>query len=278
MGLADGIAWENEHGIIDKYSIPKIIKISIEDFGSVVCVYFVIGSYDECRSLLHHIRNFDLTLYEILHLLDSQDNKEYWKEKVFIFSKHERHVDSGRYILKCCFENKKDEISNGGSKMETKDFNVIIEKQMETCKDVLINKAKEYATEDRLHNFKVAAELQNCTPKQALAGFMAKHTVSVYDMCRSNEVFSIPQWSEKITDHINYLLILRALVEEERQNGFMKNDNKSDSDMNQKEHDSMTLECVIENLSKEEAILISDKIAEMLKKHDVEVTTEIEGK
>ena len=101
--------------------------------------------------------------------------------------------------------------------METKDFNVIIEGQMARCKDVLINKAKEYATEDRLHNIKVAAELQACSSKQALAGFMAKHTVSVYDMCGSDETFPVAQWDEKITDHINYLLILRAIIEEERQ-------------------------------------------------------------
>ncbi len=71
--------------------------------------------------------------------------------------------------------------------MKTEQFNQIIETILEHCADTLINKAKEYATEDRLHNFKVAAGLQNTTPVQALFGMMSKHTVSVYDMCQGGE-------------------------------------------------------------------------------------------
>jgi hypothetical protein len=48
--------------------------------------------------------------------------------------------------------------------MKTDEFNRIIEEQITRCTDVLINKAKEYATEDRLHNFKVAAVIEACTP------------------------------------------------------------------------------------------------------------------
>ncbi len=44
---------------------------------------------------------------------------------------------------------------------------------------------------------------------------MAKHTVSIYDMCRSPEDISVDVWSEKITAHINYLILLRAIVQEE---------------------------------------------------------------
>lgn len=81
---------------------------------------------------------------------------------------------------------------------------------------MLIVKGEEYDnnTNDRLHSFKVAAALEGKPPKQALAGMMAKHTISIYDMCMSNEEFSIDRWNEKITDHINYLVLLKALVEE----------------------------------------------------------------
>ena len=78
-------------------------------------------------------------------------------------------------------------------------------------------KSNEYATEDRLHNFKVAAEIQNCTPITALAGMMAKHTVSVYDLIKKQEngfVVSREMWDEKIGDSINYLILLSALVQE----------------------------------------------------------------
>jgi hypothetical protein len=83
---------------------------------------------------------------------------------------------------------------------------------------VLGSKGNEYATEDRLHNFKVAAELQSETPQESLGGMMAKHTVSIYDMIRSPQTFTRAQWDEKITDHINYLILLRAIVEEEISN------------------------------------------------------------
>ena len=100
--------------------------------------------------------------------------------------------------------------------MKTEDFNDIVNDQIERSTSVLLKKADEYAAnDDRLHNFRVAARLQGITPRQALAGMMAKHTTSVYDMCQSTDVFPEFMWNEKITDHINYLLLLRAVVEEE---------------------------------------------------------------
>lgn len=100
-----------------------------------------------------------------------------------------------------------------------KELNDMIRAQIERCENMLINKNAEYASDqDRLHNFHVAAELMGTTPKQALSGFMAKHIVSVYDMCGSEKAFTTEQWNEKITDSINYLLLLSALVAEEKEN------------------------------------------------------------
>lgn len=101
--------------------------------------------------------------------------------------------------------------------MQVIEFNEIVKKQVTTCLDILVLKAEEYATEDRLHNFKIAASVQNVTPVQALGGMMAKHTVSVYDMIKSGNDYPIDLWNEKITDHINYLLLLSALIREEPQ-------------------------------------------------------------
>lgn len=97
-------------------------------------------------------------------------------------------------------------------------FSKILEDQLHMCSEVLDVKAHEYATEDRLHNFKIAAELEGVTVRQALAGMMAKHTVSVYDMCKSPVPSAREQWDEKITDHINYLILLRAVIHEEAHN------------------------------------------------------------
>ena len=95
-------------------------------------------------------------------------------------------------------------------------FEKIVAEQMEHCTDILVVKAREYAGDgDRLHNFKVAAALEGCTPRKALAGMLAKHTVSVFDMCQTDKEYSMEQWTEKITDHMNYLLLLKALITEE---------------------------------------------------------------
>ena len=102
--------------------------------------------------------------------------------------------------------------------MNTNDFNAIIREQIDRCENTLCKKAEEYATEDRLHNFKVAAGLQDCSPTTALAGMMCKHTVSVYDMVRgleNGEKYSLDMWNEKIGGSINYLLLLAAMVREQ---------------------------------------------------------------
>ena len=100
--------------------------------------------------------------------------------------------------------------------MTSANFNKVIEDQINKCKDILCVKAEEYAgNDDRLHNFKCAAGLQNCDPKEALLGMMTKHTVSISDMCRDGKSYGIDIWNEKITDAINYLLLLKGLVAEE---------------------------------------------------------------
>ena len=100
--------------------------------------------------------------------------------------------------------------------MTNNQFDKVVEDQLNLCKSLLCSKGKEYDsdTNDRFHSFKVAAGLQNETPFQALAGMMAKHTVSVYDLLRSG-CSNLTIWDEKITDHINYLLLLKGLLMDE---------------------------------------------------------------
>lgn len=103
--------------------------------------------------------------------------------------------------------------------MNNTQFLEIVNEQLDYCKALLNVKGDEYdaETSDRFHSFKVAAKLQGITPKQALAGMMCKHTVSVYDMCNGGE-YSPDKWEEKITDSINYLLLLKGMVLEDGQN------------------------------------------------------------
>lgn len=105
--------------------------------------------------------------------------------------------------------------------MTNEEFEKIIGTAISRCIDTLQVKQSEYATEDRLHNFNVAARLLGCTPHTALAGMMAKHTVSVYDLIQRHEKdehIPIELWREKIGDSINYLLLLTAMVEGEQFN------------------------------------------------------------
>ena len=96
-------------------------------------------------------------------------------------------------------------------------FERVLQEQLSLCTDILCRKSKEYSSrEDKLHNFKNAAGLQGVTQIQALSGMMAKHTISIYDMCMSDKAFPVELWEEKITDSINYLLLLKAAVVEEQ--------------------------------------------------------------
>ena len=102
--------------------------------------------------------------------------------------------------------------------MKAEEFGKIFEDRVDACRCVLLKKADEYAKDDdRLHNFKVAANLQGVSVLAALAGMMAKHTVSVYDLIREVEDGDRPpmeMWEEKIGDSINYLFLLEAAVRE----------------------------------------------------------------
>ena len=106
--------------------------------------------------------------------------------------------------------------------MTQEEINVVFELQMRKCADILAHKQKEDTGDnvDRLSAFTIAAALQTCDPKATLAGMMSKHVVSLYDMCYSTLLhFDMDQWEEKITDCINYLILLKARVKEEQAYG-----------------------------------------------------------
>lgn len=109
--------------------------------------------------------------------------------------------------------------------MTNEDFKKVVEDQLDYCKSLLVTKGKEYtpqneepcyafAPDDRLKHFKKAGILMGISPKAALLGMLSKHLVSVSDMCMSGD-YTEEKWTEKITDSINYMLLLKALVMEE---------------------------------------------------------------
>ena len=99
--------------------------------------------------------------------------------------------------------------------METEQFETILEERLVKIETVLGNKAREYAQDDnRLHNFKVAAQMLNVTPAQALWGMAAKHLVSVSDLVNGKLKATPAMVDEKIGDLCNYLILLEAVLRE----------------------------------------------------------------
>lgn len=96
-------------------------------------------------------------------------------------------------------------------------FNQIVEEETERIKNVLIKKQAEYnLNADRLSHFKEAAGAVNWTPEQVLLGYTCKHWKSIVDQINSKEKFSEERWQEKITDLINYMILLLGLLEDDK--------------------------------------------------------------
>lgn len=90
-------------------------------------------------------------------------------------------------------------------------FDNILEARIIKMQGTLAAKAAEYSTEDRLHNFKVAARILDISPEEALMGMAAKHLVSIIDMVNGTTVPTMTLIDEKIGDFINYMVLLEAL-------------------------------------------------------------------
>lgn len=100
--------------------------------------------------------------------------------------------------------------------MDAGQFNKVFEEVVERSSQVLVAKAAEYADDsDRLRNFKLSAHLKEETPREALAGMMVKHTVSVYDLLLGDDTPDLALWDEKMLDHINYLILARGVIIDE---------------------------------------------------------------
>ena len=101
-------------------------------------------------------------------------------------------------------------------------FNWLVQQQLTKCQQLLVSKGIEYQAGDIdvLHNFKVAGRVRNITPERALLGMELKHYVSIMDIVDNieNSLPSLDKLDEKITDEINYLLLLNALILERHAN------------------------------------------------------------
>jgi len=102
--------------------------------------------------------------------------------------------------------------------MTYEEFEKCFESRIDLCRRVLVGKNTEYARGgDKLSNFKKAAGRLGTTPETALLGMETKHSISIVDMIQDLERgihHSMEKWEEKIGDELNYLFLLRGLLEE----------------------------------------------------------------
>jgi len=116
--------------------------------------------------------------------------------------------------------------------MKHEEFNKLLEKILHRTTSVLASKSAEYSSDsDKLHNFKRAGAMEQCSPEKALVGMWTKHIVSILDIvdeveykCGTNarcfpaldpDEF-VGALEEKIGDAINYLILLEALIKERK--------------------------------------------------------------
>ena len=101
-------------------------------------------------------------------------------------------------------------------------FNKLLEEILERTTTVLAAKSNEYSTDkDKLHNFKRAGKMLQCTPEKALVGMWTKHVISILDIVDKIEQNThdetgkeLMMIEEKITDSLNYLILLEALIKD----------------------------------------------------------------
>lgn len=100
--------------------------------------------------------------------------------------------------------------------MTTDRFNEIVKEQLERIEKLLVKKQAEYNLDtDRLSVFKHGAALSGETPEQVLYGFLLKHLISQADMISTGEKYTKELWFEKVTDIMNYNILLLGLLEDD---------------------------------------------------------------
>ncbi|MGD1831013.1 MAG: hypothetical protein ACPKM1_15740 [Spirochaetaceae bacterium] len=98
--------------------------------------------------------------------------------------------------------------------MDDKTFNSLVHRRILQIQSTLTTKGKEYGQKDRLHNFKVAARIDEVEPEVAAWGMAKKHLVSVMDMIEGRQIPTRSMIDEKVGDMINYLILIEALLNE----------------------------------------------------------------
>lgn len=116
--------------------------------------------------------------------------------------------------------------------MTTKEFDEFLSYVIEKyIKGVMCKKSAEYARgDDKLYNFKRAAQISGKTPLECLRGMKLKHDVSIDDMLNDDtdgSEHTQERWQEKLGDDINYMFLMWGILFE-KYNWELKQEEKDE--------------------------------------------------
>lgn len=106
-------------------------------------------------------------------------------------------------------------------------FEEIVEEFRKKEDELLSWKGKEYATYDRLGNFKEVGKFMGALPSEVCLFYLMKHIQSIANAIQKRSYTSKWYWEregkeglkQRIADARNYLLLLAACIEDEIKNG-----------------------------------------------------------
>src|SRR6476646_3084836 len=115
--------------------------------------------------------------------------------------------------------------------MSGEEFDKVVDNRIKKTLDVLVNKAKEYASdEDRLHNFNKDAAMSNQSREISLLNMLLKHQVSFNDIVEKLDKRILSSkfiLNEKIGDIINYYILAEACIIERIRKSEVDKDGES---------------------------------------------------
>lgn len=100
--------------------------------------------------------------------------------------------------------------------MTTEKFNENLDAVISEMKQRLNNKAKEYATEDRLHNFNNIADYTGISADKVALVLLLKNLTSLKDAIVNGQEMSMEFIDEKLIDTECYFVLLRGVLMEKR--------------------------------------------------------------
>lgn len=102
--------------------------------------------------------------------------------------------------------------------MDSQTFERLTDEQLKVCKEVMFSKRAEYSgNADVLHNFRQAVTLLAMSPAEVAFCYDTKHISSIQKIVKELSQGRTPSeaiWREKITDYLNYGLLMHACVME----------------------------------------------------------------